>query len=151
LSALAFIKQAADCGVRASPNGDSLALKAATKPSASFLAKLKQHKAEIVALLRQHAAALPQANAGYRMMTDGKPSTPLAGFWTHGGLAVEFQWVLGELFDVPRHWRKMRAHLVSTRRDGSRARTRSCDYGKREEFLERKGFRRWAIAGRDHR
>jgi hypothetical protein len=32
---------------------DSLALRAATKPSASLLAKLKQHKVEIVALLRQ--------------------------------------------------------------------------------------------------
>jgi hypothetical protein len=38
LSAQAIIKQAADCGVSVSLNGDSLALKAATKPSASLLA-----------------------------------------------------------------------------------------------------------------
>jgi hypothetical protein len=57
LSALAIIKEAADCGVSVSLNGDSLALKAATKPSASLLAKLKQHKAEIVAALRLESAA----------------------------------------------------------------------------------------------
>jgi len=34
-------------------NGDNLALKASAKPSAALLAKLKAHKAEIVALLRQ--------------------------------------------------------------------------------------------------
>jgi hypothetical protein len=57
LSAQAIIKRAADCGVSVSLNGDSLALKAATKPSASLLAKLKQHKAEIVAALRLESAA----------------------------------------------------------------------------------------------
>jgi hypothetical protein len=57
LSAQAIIKQAAVCGVSVSLNGDSLALKAATKPSASLLAKLKQHKAEIVAALRLESAA----------------------------------------------------------------------------------------------
>jgi hypothetical protein len=44
-------------GHRVSLNGDSLALMAATKPSASLLAKLKQHKAEIVAALRLESAA----------------------------------------------------------------------------------------------
>jgi hypothetical protein len=55
LSALAIIKEAADCGVRINLNGDRLALNAVTKPSASLLAKLKQHKAEIVAVLLQEA------------------------------------------------------------------------------------------------
>jgi hypothetical protein len=55
LSALAITKEAADCGVRVNLNGDSLALKATTKPSASVLTKLQLHKAEIVALLRQDA------------------------------------------------------------------------------------------------
>src|SRR5208337_4993733 len=55
MSALAIIKEAADCGVRVHLKGEGLALRAATKPSASLLAKLKQHKAEIVALLRQEA------------------------------------------------------------------------------------------------
>jgi hypothetical protein len=55
LSVPAIIEQAADCGVRVSLNVDSLVLKAATKPPAALLAKLEQHKAEIVALLRQEA------------------------------------------------------------------------------------------------
>jgi hypothetical protein len=59
LSAQAIIKQAADFGVSVSLNGDSLALKAATKPSASLLAKLKQHKAEIVAALRLEGGIAP--------------------------------------------------------------------------------------------
>jgi len=64
-----------------------------------------------------------------------------------GSLADEFQWTPGERAT---RWKSGRAGLVSGWRDGSRARTRSRDYGKREEFLERKGFRRWAIAGRGH-
>ena len=48
-----MLKEAAACGVRLSLNGDNLALKASAKPSAALLAKLKAHKAEIVALLRQ--------------------------------------------------------------------------------------------------
>ena len=59
MSAQAIIKQAADCGVSVSLNGDSLALTAATKPSASLLAKLKQHKAEIVAALRPEGGIAP--------------------------------------------------------------------------------------------
>jgi hypothetical protein len=55
LSAQALIKEAAEYGVRVSLNGDSVALKAATKPSADLLAKLQKHKPEIVALLRQEA------------------------------------------------------------------------------------------------
>ncbi|HEY8007435.1 MAG TPA: hypothetical protein VIE66_11710 [Methylocella sp.] len=49
----ALIKEAANCGVRVNLKGDRLALNAVTKPSASLLAKLQQHKTEIVALLRQ--------------------------------------------------------------------------------------------------
>jgi hypothetical protein len=56
LSAAAVIKEAAECGVRISLNGRNLALKAPAKPSAALLAKLKQHKAEIAALLQQGAA-----------------------------------------------------------------------------------------------
>jgi len=48
MSALATIKEAAECGVRISLNGDSVALKATTKPSTDLLASLKQHNAEIV-------------------------------------------------------------------------------------------------------
>ena len=55
MNAQAIIKEAADCGVRVNLNGDSLAVKAATKPSAALLAKLQQHKAEIVAALRLEA------------------------------------------------------------------------------------------------
>jgi hypothetical protein len=53
LNAQALIKEAANCGVRVNLKGDRLALNAVTKPSASLLAKLQQHKTEIVALLRQ--------------------------------------------------------------------------------------------------
>jgi TubC N-terminal docking domain len=57
LSALAIIKEAAKCGVRVSLNGDSLALKAVTKPPADLLAKLRAHKSEVIAQLRQEACA----------------------------------------------------------------------------------------------
>jgi len=63
LSVLAVIKEAAECGVRVSLNGDSVALRAATKPSADLLAKLQKHKRGIVVLLRQ--AAVPIRPAGY--------------------------------------------------------------------------------------
>jgi hypothetical protein len=55
MSALAILKEAADCGVRVNLNGDRLALKAATKPPADLLAKLRAHKSEIVAALREDA------------------------------------------------------------------------------------------------
>jgi hypothetical protein len=55
LSAQTLLKEAADCGVSVNLNGDRLALNAVTKPSASLLDKLKQHKAEIVATLRLEA------------------------------------------------------------------------------------------------
>jgi hypothetical protein len=70
LTALAIIKEAAALGVRVNLNGDSLALKAATKPPADLLAKLKQHKAEIVALLRQEARAPAHRQLSVTM---GKP------------------------------------------------------------------------------
>src|SRR3984893_11124532 len=65
LFASATVAQSSACrnlaqrGHRVSLNGDSLALKAATKPSASLLAKLKQHKAEIVAALRLEGGIAP--------------------------------------------------------------------------------------------
>jgi hypothetical protein len=60
MSALAIINEALECGVRVRLSGDSLALKA-TEPWASLLAKLKKHKAEIVALLRQEVRAVRPA------------------------------------------------------------------------------------------
>jgi hypothetical protein len=59
MSALATIKEAAECGVRIRLYGDSVALKATTEPSADLLASLKQHKAEIVALLRKEGRGPP--------------------------------------------------------------------------------------------
>ena len=59
-----------------------------------------------------------------------------------GALAVEFQWPPGELFDVPRH--DERCGLVWFLR-GETVRALGpahAIYGKREEILERKGFRR---------
>jgi TubC N-terminal docking domain len=61
LSGLAMLKEAAACGVRLTLNGDNLALKASAKPAAALLAKLKAHKAEIVALLRQASCAVHPA------------------------------------------------------------------------------------------
>ncbi len=58
MSALGVLKDAAECGLRVSLSGDSLALKATTKPSADLLAKLQKHKRGIVALLRQEARAV---------------------------------------------------------------------------------------------
>jgi len=57
LSALAIIQKAAECGISLSLNGDNVAFKASAKPSPDMLAALKQHKPEIVALLRQEAGA----------------------------------------------------------------------------------------------
>jgi hypothetical protein len=70
MSAPAVLKEAADCGVRVSLNGDRVALKGAVKAPADLLAKLQKHKAAIVALLRaegkpEHAASAP-----------GTPATP---------------------------------------------------------------------------
>ena len=53
MTAAGVLKEAADCGVCVNLNGGRLQLKAETKPPDELVAKLKQHKAEIVALLRQ--------------------------------------------------------------------------------------------------
>ena len=62
MSALTILKEAAECGVCVSLNSDSLALKADTKPSVALLAKLRAHKSEVIAWLRQEkwAAHLPE-------------------------------------------------------------------------------------------
>ncbi len=60
MSAQAILKDAADCGVRISLNGDNLAFKATVRPPPELLANLKTHKAEIVALLRNEAACSPE-------------------------------------------------------------------------------------------
>lgn len=70
--AQAVLKEAADCGVRISLNGRSLALRAPVKPPESLLAKLKNHKAGIVALLRQ------QANEAASAATSRRPWWPNA-------------------------------------------------------------------------
>ncbi len=51
MSARSVLKDASDCGVRVSLNGDNLAFKATVRLAPELLAKLKAHKAEIVALL----------------------------------------------------------------------------------------------------
>ncbi len=60
MSARSILKGASDCGVRVSLNGDNLAFKATVRPAPELLAKLKAHKAEIVALLRNDAACSPE-------------------------------------------------------------------------------------------
>jgi hypothetical protein len=61
VSAEAILKQAADYGVEISLNGDNLALDADTKPPASLLANIKQHKAEIITRLRDDPALEQEA------------------------------------------------------------------------------------------
>jgi hypothetical protein len=59
MSALTVLKDATDSGVRISLKGDNLAFKATVRPPPELLAKLREHKAEIVALLRQVVCADP--------------------------------------------------------------------------------------------
>ncbi|WP_036258180.1 hypothetical protein [Methylocapsa aurea] len=63
MSALTIIKEASACGVLVSLNGDRLALKAVAKPPADLLAKLREHKAAIVTLLRQAESPTPELGA----------------------------------------------------------------------------------------
>jgi hypothetical protein len=63
LSALAIIKEAIDCGVSVSLNGDKVTVKASARPSPELLAKLREHKGEIVALLRKTALSPEPAEA----------------------------------------------------------------------------------------
>jgi hypothetical protein len=146
MSALAVVREAAERGVRVSLNGDNVALKAAVKPSSELLAKLREHKRGIVALLRREARAETekdetplewrspdpleaQIERRKRMTIDGVLG-PYLDAWARlqvqrpaavsdvewrlavidaglfldrwGRLAFEFQWLPGDLFDVPR-------------------------------------------------
>jgi TubC N-terminal docking domain len=56
LSAQTTLKQAADFGVKLTLDGDRLAFKAPTKPPAGLLSTIREHKAEIIALLRSYPA-----------------------------------------------------------------------------------------------
>jgi len=71
MSALAVIKEAAACGILVSLNGGALAIESPSRPSADLLAKLRKHKPEIVALLRQEPTRL----TGEVMAQDGTPDT----------------------------------------------------------------------------
>lgn len=59
MSAAAVLKDAASAGVALSLNGDNIAFKATTRPHADLIARLREHKAEIVALLRQETSVEP--------------------------------------------------------------------------------------------
>jgi hypothetical protein len=61
MSAAAVLRDAAECGVVLSLNGANVAFKAAVRPSPELLARLREHKAEIVALLAAEAAPPPSA------------------------------------------------------------------------------------------
>jgi hypothetical protein len=63
MSARGILKQADQLGVRLILNGDNLAWKAGTKPPDCFLAGLKEHKPEIIALLRSDQSPEPDAAA----------------------------------------------------------------------------------------
>jgi hypothetical protein len=135
LNAQTLIKEAAKCGVRVGLNGDSLALKACAKPPADLLAKLRAHKAEIVAALRLEAGiARPEPDEAEleerKGMAMGSVPEPYLDGWARlhcqrpiavsdkawrqatdaagvfldqwGAIAAEFQWTVGDIFDVPR-------------------------------------------------
>src|ERR1700730_3123574 len=55
MTAASVLKEAATCGVKLRLRSGKLQLKAEAKPPDELLAKLKEHKAEIVALLRREA------------------------------------------------------------------------------------------------
>jgi hypothetical protein len=61
LSAQAILEEAIERGVSVRLSGNSLSLKAVTKPPPDFLDKLRTHKAEIVAQLRNEASVEPDA------------------------------------------------------------------------------------------
>jgi hypothetical protein len=61
MSAAAILRDAAECGVVLSLNGADVAFKAAIRPPPELLARLREHKAEIVALLAAEAAPPPRA------------------------------------------------------------------------------------------
>jgi hypothetical protein len=54
---VAVLKDLADNGVTLALKGDNLALKAAVRPPSELIERLREHKAEIVALLRQEAGS----------------------------------------------------------------------------------------------
>jgi hypothetical protein len=64
MSAAAVLRDAAECGIVLSLNGANVAFKAAVRPPPELLARLREHKAEIVALLAAEAAPPPSATAG---------------------------------------------------------------------------------------
>lgn len=59
MSALTVLKDAADSGVRLALKGDNLALKAAVRPPSELIERQREHKAEIVALLRRETGPEP--------------------------------------------------------------------------------------------
>jgi TubC N-terminal docking domain len=56
LSAQTILKQAADFGVKLTLDGDQIAFKAPRKVPPALLANIKEHKAEIIAILRSNPA-----------------------------------------------------------------------------------------------
>jgi hypothetical protein len=59
MSAQTILKQAANCGVQLTLDGDRMAFKATIKPPADLLAAIREHKAAIAALLRSDPAPEP--------------------------------------------------------------------------------------------
>jgi hypothetical protein len=74
MTAAAVLREATSCGVAVSLNGDSLALKATSKPSPALLEKLREHKAEILTLLRMEIAAEAAPPPSATVSTDTRAS-----------------------------------------------------------------------------
>lgn len=120
-AALGILKRAQAAGLTLTADGDQLRLKAARKPEGELLEALKEHKAELLALLRAEAAKplfshdevaarierwlaavdrLPGANnpAGARLKTFTKDFA--LGPWAYS--CIQAAWTDPELFDINR-------------------------------------------------
>jgi hypothetical protein len=130
MSPSAILKDATGRGVSVTSTGDKLVLRSREKPPDDLLNRLRQHKAEIIALLRQDCPEPELADIEERKgMAMGSVPEPYLDAWARvqlqkplrvsddewsravddagrfldqwGSLAVEYGWTPGDLFDVP--------------------------------------------------
>ena len=131
MSALVALQSAAHWGVSLKLNDDKISFKARVRPPPELLDALREHKAEIIALLRQVACAdpdeaeiverkamamggVPEAYLdGWARLQCQRPATVSDDEWRQaivdaglfldqwGGMAVELGWTPADLFDPP--------------------------------------------------
>jgi hypothetical protein len=76
MSAIAVIKQVEKAGIRLVLNGDNLRLKGAAEPPPKLLARIREHKLSIVAILEQKAAGIEQNHLAKEPSKPSKPPAP---------------------------------------------------------------------------